>query len=88
MSAELFFRGALLPATSLAVSSAVFALLHVGPRLRHLPWTLSSLVAGLLLFRLLYYIVPFIFALVILGSRELWLNLKARAPPDLRGPAQ
>jgi uncharacterized membrane protein YbhN (UPF0104 family) len=48
----------------------------------------EHLVAGLLLFRLLYYIVPFIFALVILGSRELWLNLKARAPPDLRGPAQ
>jgi membrane protease YdiL (CAAX protease family) len=45
---EILFRGALLPATSLAISSVVFALLHVGPRLRHLPWTVSSLVAGLL----------------------------------------
>jgi glycosyltransferase 2 family protein len=35
----------------------------------------ESVLAGLLLFRLLYYIVPFVIALVILGSRELWLNL-------------
>jgi uncharacterized protein len=45
---EIFFRGALLPATSLLVSSLVFALLHVGPRLRFLPWTISSFVAGAL----------------------------------------
>ncbi len=44
---ELFFRGALLPATGLVISSLVFALLHIGPRLRYLPWTLSSFVAGL-----------------------------------------
>jgi hypothetical protein len=35
-------------------------------------------VAGLLLFRLLYYVIPFAFALVILGTREVWLNI---APP-------
>ena len=45
---EIFFRGALLPAIGLAGSSLVFALLHVGPKLRFLPWTISSLVAGLL----------------------------------------
>jgi uncharacterized membrane protein YbhN (UPF0104 family) len=40
------------------------------------------LIAGLLLFRLLYYIVPFALALVILGARELWLNLsRSRAAP-------
>ncbi|MCG5055904.1 MAG: CPBP family intramembrane metalloprotease [Myxococcales bacterium] len=44
---EIFFRGALLPATGIVVSSLVFALLHIGPRLRYLPWTLSSFVAGL-----------------------------------------
>jgi membrane protease YdiL (CAAX protease family) len=44
---EIFFRGALLPVVGLTVSSFVFALLHVGPKLRYLPWTLSSLVAGL-----------------------------------------
>jgi len=44
---EIFFRGALLPAIGLAGSSLVFALLHVGPKLRFLPWTISSFVAGL-----------------------------------------
>ena len=44
---ELFFRGALLPVVGLMGSSLLFALLHVGPRLRYLPWTLSSLFAGL-----------------------------------------
>ena len=36
----------------------------------------ESVLAGLLLFRLLYYIVPFALALIILGTRELWLNFK------------
>ena len=34
----------------------------------------EDLVAGLLLFRLLYYLVPFALALAILGGRELWLS--------------
>ena len=38
----------------------------------------EQLLAGLLLFRLLYYITPFAFALAILGSRELWLSLRSR----------
>jgi uncharacterized membrane protein YbhN (UPF0104 family) len=36
----------------------------------------ESVLAGLLLFRLLYYIVPFVLALTILGLREIWLNVK------------
>jgi uncharacterized membrane protein YbhN (UPF0104 family) len=36
----------------------------------------EDLLAGLLLFRLLYYIVPFGLALLILGTRELWLALR------------
>lgn len=36
----------------------------------------EDLLAGLLLFRLLYYIVPFALALAILGCRELWLTLR------------
>ncbi len=35
----------------------------------------EELLAGLLIFRLLYYITPFVFALVILGSRELILSV-------------
>jgi membrane protease YdiL (CAAX protease family) len=45
---EMFFRGALLPAIGLLGSSAIFALLHIGPKARHLPWTISSFVVGLL----------------------------------------
>jgi uncharacterized membrane protein YbhN (UPF0104 family) len=35
----------------------------------------EQLVAGLLLFRLLYYVIPFALSLVILGIRELWLGV-------------
>jgi hypothetical protein len=35
----------------------------------------ESVLAGLLLFRLLYYLAPFALALLILGTREIWLNL-------------
>ena len=35
----------------------------------------EHLVAGLLLFRLLYYVIPFALSLVILGIRELWLGV-------------
>ena len=39
----------------------------------------EELLAGLLLFRLLYYLVPFVLALVILGVREIWLQYARRA---------
>ena len=35
----------------------------------------ESVLAGLLLFRVLYYLTPFAIALVILGAREIWLNM-------------
>jgi uncharacterized membrane protein YbhN (UPF0104 family) len=38
----------------------------------------EHLVAGLLLFRLLYYVIPFALSLVILGIRELWLGVAPR----------
>src|SRR5216684_471701 len=43
----------------------------------------EELLAGLLLFRLLYYIVPFALSLVILGARELVLALRGTPPPPL-----
>jgi len=43
----------------------------------------EELLAGLLLFRLLYYIVPFALSLVILGVRELTLALRGTPPPPL-----
>jgi membrane protease YdiL (CAAX protease family) len=44
---ELLFRGALLPWWGLVASAVVFALLHIGPGLRFIPWTVSALVIGL-----------------------------------------
>jgi uncharacterized membrane protein YbhN (UPF0104 family) len=41
----------------------------------------ESVLAGLLLFRLLYYIAPFVIALAILGSREIWLNTRGARRP-------
>jgi hypothetical protein len=44
----------------------------------------EELVAGLLLFRLLYYIVPFVLSLFILGIREILLGRDGRR---IAGPA-
>ena len=43
---ELLFRGALLPWLGLWVQAAVFAVLHIGPGRRFLPWTGSALALG------------------------------------------
>lgn len=45
---ELFFRGALQPWIGLWPQAVVFALLHIGPGPRFLPWTVSALVVGVL----------------------------------------
>ncbi len=51
----------------------------------------EDLLAGLLLFRLLYYIIPFVLSLAILGTREVLLSRAARrlahAPPSVRNSA-
>jgi membrane protease YdiL (CAAX protease family) len=43
---ELLFRGALLPWLGIWIQAAIFALLHVGPKKRFLPWTASAFVLG------------------------------------------
>jgi membrane protease YdiL (CAAX protease family) len=43
---ELLFRGALLPWFGVWIQGVIFALLHVGPGRRFLPWTISALVLG------------------------------------------
>jgi uncharacterized membrane protein YbhN (UPF0104 family) len=50
----------------------------------------EDVLAGLLLFRLVYYIIPFALALLILGSRELFISLRLarkRAAPVLGSAA-
>src|SRR5437764_9015192 len=38
-------------------------------------FTREHLVATLLLYRMLYFVIPFMIAVTILGTRELWLNV-------------
>ena len=47
----------------------------------------EELLAGLLLFRLLYYIIPFALSLAILGVRELVLATRGRARERSPDPA-
>ena len=44
----------------------------------------EELLAGLLLFRLLYYIVPFALSLLVLGGRELVLAVRGTSPPPIQ----
>ena len=44
----------------------------------------EELLAGLLLFRLIYYIIPFVLALLVLGGRELLINF-GTSPPAKAG---
>jgi membrane protease YdiL (CAAX protease family) len=43
---EALFRGALMPWLGVWLQALVFALLHVGPKKRFLPWTVSAFVLG------------------------------------------
>ncbi len=43
---ETFFRGAMQPSLGLLWTSAIFGLLHLPPRLRLAPWTVSAVVLG------------------------------------------
>ncbi|HEY2728695.1 MAG TPA: type II CAAX endopeptidase family protein [Polyangia bacterium] len=80
---EMFFRGALLPVIGLLGSSAVFALLHIGPKARHLPWTISSFVAGLL-FGLLFTWTGDLTGAVLAHFLVNFLNLRHVAQYELR----
>ena len=42
----------------------------------------ENLLAGLLLFRLFYYVLPFAITLAVLGVRELWLDVRELTPHD------
>jgi uncharacterized protein len=80
---EIFFRGALLPAIGLWASSFVFALLHIGPKLRFLPWTFSSLVAGVV-FGQLFLWAGDLSGPVVAHFTVNALNLRYLATTDLR----
>ena len=46
----------------------------------------NELLASLLIFRILYFILPFFVALCVLSARELWMNLDRRADARSREP--
>ena len=48
----------------------------------------EDLLAGLLLFRLLYYLVPFAISLAVLGGRELWFSYAASRGDSGKSPDQ
>jgi uncharacterized protein len=80
---EMFFRGALLPAIGLFGSSAIFALLHIGPKARYLPWTASSFVVGLL-FGAMYQWTGDLTGPVVAHFVINFLNLRHLAQVELR----
>jgi membrane protease YdiL (CAAX protease family) len=80
---EIFFRGAMLPATNLVVSAAIFALLHIGPKVRFLPWTVSSFVAGLMFGQLFLWSGDLTGAVVAHFAVN-FLNLRHLAEHELR----
>jgi uncharacterized protein len=82
---EMFFRGALIPVLGLVGSSAIFALLHIGlpPRTRHLPWTISSFVAGVV-FGALYLLTGDLTGAVVAHFTVNFLNLRHVAQYDIR----
>ena len=48
----------------------------------------EELLAGLLLFRLLYYVIPFALSLLILGIRELVIAIRGSPPPPPPPPPE
>ena len=46
---ELFFRGAMQPSLGLWLTSIIFGLAHLPPRVRFLPWTATALLLGIAL---------------------------------------
>ncbi len=80
---EIFFRGALMPVVGLTASSGIFALLHIGPKLRFLPWTVSSFVIGLL-FGQLFLWTGDLTGAVVAHFTVNFLNLRHLSLHDLR----
>src|SRR5439155_26667986 len=83
MGGQIFFRGAMMPVVGLSLSSGIFALLHIGPKVRFLPWTISSLIAGLM-FGQLFLWSGDLTGPVVAHFTVNFLNLRYLAANDLR----
>jgi membrane protease YdiL (CAAX protease family) len=83
---ELLFRGALQPIVGIWAQAIVFALLHIGPGLRFLPWTASALVIGLL-FGFLFQLTGDLGGPIVAHFAINYLNLHFIARFELPEPA-
>ncbi|MEE8408935.1 MAG: CPBP family intramembrane glutamic endopeptidase, partial [Myxococcota bacterium] len=75
------FRGTLQPTLGLWLAAAVFAVLHIGPNVRFLPWTIMALGAGLA-FGGLFSWTGNLVAPVLAHITVNYLNLRFLAPAD------
>lgn len=88
---EVLFRGAMLDAWGLWISSLVFAALHVPPRRALWPWTASSLVLGFGLGALTLAtgnLGAAIAAHFVINLQNLSYITRKTPPPTLRGPVR
>jgi membrane protease YdiL (CAAX protease family) len=92
---ELLFRGALQPMIGVWAQALVFALLHIGPGLRFLPWTVSAFALGLL-FGWLFQVTGDLGGPIVAHFAINYMNLHfiarfevptPRQPRDVAGPA-
>jgi uncharacterized protein len=82
---ELLFRGGLVPLVGVAWSSLIFALFHIGPRARYLPWTVWAFLGGLALAQL-YRATGDLTAPVLAHFTLNYLNLRHLGGPQVSGP--
>jgi len=88
---EVLFRGAMLDAWGLWVSSLVFAALHIPPQLRLWPWTASSLLIGVVfggLTLLTGNLGAAVAAHFVINLQNLAYITRNRPPLHLRGPVR
>lgn len=88
---EVFFRGAMLDAWGLGLSSLVFALLHIPPKRSLWPWTASSLLLGLALGGLTIAtgnLGAAVAAHFVINWQNLTYITRNRPPISVRGPVR
>jgi len=84
---ELLFRGALLPMVGVWTQAVVFALLHIGPGIRFLPWTASAFGLGLI-FGWLFQLTGDLGGPIVAHFAINYMNLQFIARFDVPAPRQ
>ena len=85
LAEELLFRGALVPLLGVIGSSVIFAVFHIGPRARYLPWTVAAFLGALALGQL-FKVTGELTAPVLAHLTLNYLNLRHLGRPPASGP--